>query len=547
MRTTLLLLLAAVLLFACSTRTAVDSLYINATVYTVDSLFTVTEAIAVKEGRIVATGTTADLQQRYRAEEVVDLQGAFVYPGFNDAHAHFYRYGLGLQNCDLTGTRSWADVLARLDSFARELPAGSWIRGRGWDQNDWEIKTFPENTALNERYPDNPVLLTRIDGHAALANEAALRLAGITAATRMTGGDVLLKNGKLTGLLIDNAVDLVTAVIPSPTEEEVQYWLLEAQERCFAAGLTSVTDCGLDYKQVEQLERAYASGKLKMRLNVMLSDAPGNYEAIFRRGMILTDRLQVRSFKVYADGALGSRGACLLHPYSDRPGQYGFLLSNPAHFDSVAALLYEKQFQLCTHAIGDSGNRTILNIYAKYLGGPNDRRWRIEHAQVVHPQDRSLFGRFNIVPSVQPTHATSDMYWAEERLGGGRMAGAYAFASLLRENGWLPLGTDFPVEDIDPLKTFIAAVFRQDQAGWPAGGFQPGEVLNREDALRGMTVWAARAAFEEKQKGSIEPGMVADFSVLDTDLLQASFNALQQARVLYVVSGGEFVYRKPKP
>ena len=538
------LYLPLMFLFACAGKQQVDTLYINGTIYTVDSQFSKKEAVAVAEGKIIATGTSAALQQQYIAKEVIDLKGAFVYPGFIDAHAHFYRYGLGLRECNLVGTTSWEAVLAKLDTFARNAAPGQWIIGRGWDQNDWEDKGSPVNELLNQKFAANPVLLTRIDGHAAIANDMALQQAGITAVTRLTGGDVILFNNKPTGLLIDNAIDLVTKVITPPTEEEVRQALLAAQINCFAAGLTTVVDCGLDYEQVEQLERAYASGDLKLRLYVMLSDAAKNYEAIFKRGKIKTDRLQVRSFKVYADGALGSRGASLLHPYSDRPGHYGFLLSNPAHFDSVAALIYSKGFQMCTHAIGDSGNRTILNIYAKYLKQANDLRWRIEHAQVVNSADFDLFGNYNIIPSVQPTHATSDMYWAGQRLGPEREKGAYAFKQLLQQNGWIPLGTDFPVEDIDPLKTFRAAVFRQDEKGWPQNGYQAENALSRQEAIRGMTIWAAKASFEEQEKGSIEPGKFADFTILDQDLLAVTLQQLLQTKVIRTVCHNQTVYQQ---
>ncbi|WP_242009539.1 amidohydrolase [Lacibacter cauensis] len=535
-----------VLLAACKGKTKADTLFINGTVYTVDSAFSKTEAVAVKDGKIIGTGTTAELQQQFDAKETVDLQGKFMYPGFIDAHAHFYRYGLGLQTADLTGTTSWEDILHRLSEFNKVLaPAkGDWIIGRGWDQNDWAVKEFPTNEQLNKMFPDNPVILTRVDGHAAVVNDLALQQAGITAQTKLTGGDVFVANGKPTGVLIDNAIDLVSAKIPAANEKQIKDALMAAQKNCFAAGLTTIADCGIDYDDVLQIEKANASGDLKMRLYVMLSDAKKNYEAIFKRGKIKTDRLNVRSFKVYGDGALGSRGACLLEPYSDKANHYGFLLSNPEHFDSVAAVLYKNQFQMCTHAIGDSGNRTILNIYGKYLKETNDLRWRIEHAQVVNENDFALFGKYSIVPSVQPTHATSDMYWAEERLGPKRVKGAYAFNDLLKQNGWIPLGTDFPVEDIDPLKTFYAAVFRRDAKGWPEKGYQTENALTREATLRGMTIWAARSNFEENEKGSIEKGKFADFVVLDTDLMTASFEQVLKTTVLKTICGGETVYSK---
>jgi predicted amidohydrolase YtcJ len=451
---------------------------------------------------------------------------------------------LGLQVCNLTGTTSWQDILSKLSEFAKTIPEGGWIIGRGWDQNDWELKEFPTNELLNQQFPNNPLLITRVDGHAAVANDLALQKAGITAATKLTGGDVILKNGKPTGVLIDKAMGLVRRNIPAPTNQQVQAALLAAQANCFAAGLTTIDDCGLSYDNVLQIENAYKSGDFKMRLYVMLSDSKNNYDAIFKRGMIKTDRLHVRSFKVYVDGALGSRGACLLKPYSDQPENTGFLLSNPAHFDSVAALIYKNKFQMCTHAIGDSGNRTMLNIYAKYLKEKNDLRWRIEHAQVVNANDFAMFGQYNIIPSVQPTHGTSDMYWAEKRLGATRVKGAYAFKDLLNENGWLPLGTDFPVEDIDPIKTFYAAVFRRDAKGWPAAGFQMENALTREQTLRGMTIWAAKSNFEEKEKGSIEKGKFADFVMLDTDLMKATFDQVLKTQVIKTICGGEIVFSK---
>jgi predicted amidohydrolase YtcJ len=320
--------------------------------------------------------------------------------------------------------------------------------------------------------------------------------------------------------------------------------LLSAQSRCFAAGLTTIDDCGLPYDDVLMIEALQKTKQLKMRLYVMLRDEAASFDALFKRGLIKTPRLNVRSFKVYADGALGSRGACLLQPYTDKPGNYGFLVNRQEHLEAVAAKIYEHGFQMCTHAIGDSGNRVVLTTYAKYLNGKNNLRWRIEHAQVVNTSDIHLFGKNSIVPSVQPTHATSDMYWAGDRLGPKRVKEAYAYRQLLAQNGWMPLGTDFPIEDISPIKTFYAACIRKDAKGWPATGYQVENALTRKDALKGMTVWAAMANFEEKEKGSLEPGKYADFIILDQDIMKVDAAKLLQTQVLKTFLNGELVYEK---
>lgn len=535
------LLLASFWLASCSGKKTADLLVINGQIYTVDSAFTVVEAMAIKDGKILATGSSADIQKDYEASETLDAKGRFIYPGFIDAHAHFMGYGLGLQTANLIGTESWEDILETLKEFAATHPEG-WIIGRGWDQNDWPNKEFPDNTKLNELFPDRPVFLQRVDGHAAIVNQHAIRLAGVQAGQIIVGGDIITKNNKPTGVLIDNAIDLVARHIPAATPEQFEKAMMDAQKNCFAMGLTTIDDCGLDYTEMEQLMALQESGDLKMRLYVMLSDAQRNFDYLDKKGIIKTDRMHVRGFKVYGDGALGSRGACLLEPYSDQPGYRGFLLSQPEHFDSVASWISARDFQMCTHAIGDSGNRTILQVYDKYLKGKNDRRWRIEHAQVVNQSDFELFGKNSVVPSVQPTHATSDMYWAGDRLGAERVKGAYAFRQLLDQNGWLPLGTDFPVEDISPFKTFFAAVARKDAKGWPAGGYQMENALSREQALRGMTIWAARSNFEEKEKGSLEAGKLADFVILEKDLMMADESELLNIKVLSTFIGGEKVH-----
>lgn len=542
MKSIILLILSAVLILSCNdSKEKIDLLITNGIIYTCDSAFSITEAIAVNQGKILETGTTADLEKKYHAKETINANKQFIFPGFIDAHSHFLGYGLTLQQVNLVGTSSWDDVARKTKEYAKQHPDG-WIIGNGWDQNDWENKNFPDNKALNDLFPDRPVLLGRIDGHAAIANKKALELAGVHAGATLEGGKVETRNGTLTGILVDNAINLVNSKVPAPSKETVAKALLDAQKNCFATGLTSLDDCGLSFEEALQIDTLQKQGKLKMKLYVLLSDAPANYEWLFKQGPVKTERLHINGFKVFADGALGSRGACLLQPYSDSPGWNGFLLSSQSHFDSVANIIHQHGFQMCTHAIGDSGNRVMLKIYAKYLNGKNDLRWRIEHAQVINKDDFHYFKDNNIIPSVQPTHATSDMYWAKDRLGDERIKYAYANKLLLEQNGWIPLGTDFPVEDISPFKTFYAAVFRQDAKGFPPGGFEMNNALSRKEALLGMTLWAAKASFDEKEKGSLEKGKAADFVLLDKDLMKAPEDQILQTKVIRTFSNGEQVY-----
>jgi len=520
-----------------------DLLVKNAVIYTVDSAFTTADALVVDAGKIVAVGDAATLEDKYLAREVIDAKGKAIYPGFIDAHAHFYEYGMGLQQVQLKGLKTWAEVLDTVKAYADRNPEG-WIIGNGWDQNLWAGKKFPDKARLDTLFPVRPVILNRVDGHAVIANQAALNIAGIKPGQLITGGEIETINGKLTGILVDNAVGIVTRKIPDPTDTLIRNALLSAQTNCEAVGLTTVDDCGLPYTMVSTIAELQHKGALKMRMYVMLADRQENYDYLFKRGAFKTPGLNVRAFKVYADGALGSRGACLLKPYTDQNNWSGFLLSSPKHFEEVAKKIADKGFQMCTHAIGDSANRVILKIYAGVLKGKNDRRWRIEHAQVVAPEDVDLFGKYNIIPSMQPTHATSDMYWAGQRLGNKRLKSAYALKQLLHQNGWLPLGTDFPVENINPIYTFYAAVVRKDLKGFPANGFQVDNALSRTEALKGMTIWAAKANFEEKEKGSIEVGKYADFVITDQDLMKVEPNVLPKINVLKTYINGEKVYER---
>jgi len=535
----------ALLCWSCSSKKQADLIIHHAKIYTVDAHFSQAQAMAIYHGKIVAIGDEQEILEKYTAPQVQDAGGHFIYPGFIDAHAHFVGYGFSLQQVNLVGTQSWREVIDRVKTFTAAHPpaAAQWVLGRGWDQNDWPEKTFPDKTVLDSLFPHTPVLLGRVDGHAAIANQAALDAAGVHAGQTLTGGVIETKNGKLTGILIDNAVRVVFGKVPQPTIALLQKALQDAATSCFAAGLTTIADCGIMKNEALVIDSLQQQQLLKMRLYVLLTDSTENYDYFLPKGPYRTDHINIAGFKCYADGALGSRGACLLQDYTDKPGWKGFLLKDSSYYAMRAAQLINTKFQLCTHAIGDSANREILRIYGRVLKGKNDRRWRIEHAQVVNPEDVPLFGQYSIIPSVQPTHATSDMYWAGARLGPERIKHAYIYQQLLQQNGWMPLGTDFPVEDINPLKTFLAAVARMDANNYPPGGFQKENALTRQQALQGMTIWAAKGCFEEDTRGSLEPGKLADLVILDHDLMETPLDAVLKTKVLATFSGGEQVYK----
>jgi len=530
--------------FKGSIKTNADTIVYNGIVYTVNNKFDKAQAFAISKGKIVEVGSTDDILKKYSSKNMVNAKGQAVYPGFIDAHAHFVGYGQSLFEVDLYGSNSWEEVVDRIKNFAAEHPNEQWITGRGWDQNKFPGKAYPTNEKLNELFPGKPVYITRVDGHAAIANQKALDIAEVKPGKTLVGGEVETINGKLTGVLIDNAKALVISKMPVSTKDDYIKWLTAAEKNCFAVGLTTVTDCGLMYTDAEGIDKLQKEGTLNIRLYIMLSDHPANFSHYLSSGPYKTDKLFIKGFKFYADGALGSRGACLLEPYNDRPDWYGFLLKSKNHYDSMAKILVNTDFQMCTHAIGDSGNREILNVYNRALKGKNDKRWRIEHAQVINKNDFDLFGKASIIPSVQPTHATSDMYWAGERLGPERLKGAYAFKQLLQQNGWIALGTDFPVENISPYQTFLAAVIRKDAEGLPQNGFQMENALTREETIRGMTIWAAKACFLEKEVGSIEAGKKADFIILDKDLMKVDEKDILNTKVVMTFIGGKKVYAK---
>lgn len=544
MRIPTLLLSFALLATGCAYKNKEADLVVrNARIITLDSANSVHQAMAIKDGRIVELGPEQEILNRYSATATYDAAGQTIYPGFIDGHCHFFGYGLNKQKIDLQGVKSWSEALARTVIHAKAHPEKEWIIGRGWDQNLWHGQATPTNDSLNLLFPDRPVLLQRIDGHAAVVNQAALDRVGLTRNSVIAGGILEVRNGKPTGLLVDNAVEVFQKIFDEADEATKRKALLDAQADCFAKGLTMVCDAGLDAGTIDLIRTMQKEGALKIRVYAMVADKSENLERFAKSGPIVEDRLLVRAVKVYGDGALGSRGALLLKPYADVDSvHHGLLLQTPAHLNDVADWCKAHGFQMATHCIGDSANRLMLGIYGRVLGGTNDLRWRIEHAQCVAPEDISLFAKYTVIPSMQPTHATSDMLWAVDRIGAERLRSAYALKSLLKQNGLIALGTDFPVEGIDPLGTYYAAVARKNGDGVPAEGFQMADALSREEALRGMTIWNALATFTESDLGTLEAGKRADFVVLDRDLLKVQTEQLRKARVKATFLNGEQVH-----
>ena len=537
----LLLGLIILQMIACTEKKqTADMIVHNAKVYTVNADFSSAEAFAIKDGKFIAVGNSEEIQAAYEATNTIDANGKAIFPGFIDAHCHFYGLGLEKQNVDLVGTKSFEEVIQRIYDFQKEknLP---FIRGRGWDQNDWEVKEFPTKERLDKLFPNTPIALTRVDGHAYLVNQKALEMAGITTETKIEGGEIQLKDGKLTGILIDNPMDLIDKVIPQPNRDQQIQALLDAQKECIYYGLTTVSDAGLDKEVIELIDSLQKAETLHIRMYAMISNTPENVSHYIAKEPYKTDHLNVRSFKVYGDGALGSRGAVLKEPYTDKDHHFGAMVISPKELEKLAERIAQTNYQMNTHAIGDSANYQVLKTYAKVLDGQTDRRWRVEHAQVIDEPDFTAFQNNNIIPSVQPTHATSDMYWAGDRLGEEREKGAYAYKRLLDISGQLALGTDFPVEHVSPFKTFYAAVARKDAEQYPENGYQIENALSREETLKGMTIWAAYSNFEENEKGSIENGKFADFIMLDQDIMEIPEVDILKAKVLQTFIAGKRV------
>lgn len=531
------LLFGSILFYSCQEK--VDLIVHNANVYTLNKNNIKATAFAVKDGKFVAVGGE-ELLEKYNTKKTLNANELPVYPGFIDAHCHFLSLGLMQSQLDLTGTKSFDEILLKLENFSKDN-SSKFIVGHGWDQNDWENQAFPTKEKLDTLFPDTPVVLERIDGHAFLVNQKALDLAGITTDSDSQGGQIIKANGTLTGLLIDGPMELISAILPKPTIEEKVKALKAAEAIALANGLTTVDDAGLSKEDVLLIDSLYKKGELKIRMYAMLSNTQENRDYFLANGPIKTDYLTVRSFKAYTDGALGSRGAVLKAPYSDAPEEFGTLVTPIDSLEKLAYRLSTSSFQLNTHAIGDSAVAATLNIYRKALVFQNDPRWRIEHAQILDTTDIKLFN-YKILPSVQPTHAISDMDWAEDRIGADRMPGAYAFKALLDQSNRIALGTDFPVENVSPFATFHAAVVRKKSDETPEEGFLSENALTRMEALKGMTIWAAYANFEEDQKGSIEVGKNADFVMLDRDLIKISDRRILSTRVIATIINGNVAY-----
>ncbi|MFD2530559.1 MULTISPECIES: amidohydrolase [Polaribacter] len=537
MNKNLILILTLISIFSCK-KEQVDLIVLNSNTYTVNNDFNKAEAFAIKDGLFVAVGNNNEIKGKYESKNIVDAQSQTIVPGLIDAHCHFFRMGLQQQKVSLEGTKSYDEVLEKIVAFQKEKNT-SFITGRGWDQNDWDIKEFPTKEKLDALFPETPVAVGRVDGHALLVNQAAIDLAGITKDTKVSGGEIIIKDGKMTGVLIDAAMDFIK--FPSTSLEEATQGLLDAQKISFSYGLTTVDDAGLDKSTIELIDSLQKENTLKMRVYAMVSgDKQEQIDYYINKGIIKTEKLNVRSFKVYGDGALGSRGAAMRTSYSDRENHFGALIYSPERYQEIAIQIAASDYQMNTHAIGDSANTWMLKTYKEVLKDAKNRRWRIEHAQIISEDDFSYFE--NIIPSVQPTHATSDMYWAEDRIGEKRMKGAYAFKDLLNKYGKITLGTDFPVEQVNPFLTFYAATIRKDLENYPEEGFQMENALTREETLKGMTIWAAYSNFEEEEKGSIEVGKFADFVILNQDIMQIEGEKIPKTKVLATYLNGEKVY-----
>lgn len=534
-----------------SSTTPADLIVTNARVYTADETRPLAEAFAVRNGLVVFVGSKQEADVLKGANtRVIDAAGKTVIPGMVDAHAHFGGLAGTLRSVDLVGTRSYDEVIARVVERAKTVPKGTWIQGRGWDQNAWGNTEFPTHEKLSAAVPDHPVILTRVDGHAALVNTSAMRAASVSASTKDPSGGKLIRgaNDVPTGVLIDKAQGIVGSKVPGATLADTRAGLKDAINLMHRWGLTGMHDAGASRAMIDLYEDMAKSKELNLRLYVMIGDnaeALNHYMQVGPRSALYDGQLWVRSIKLYADGAMGSRGAALLEPYADDPNNSGLLLSTPDHIRDVAERALKSGFQVNTHAIGDRGNRVVLDAYEKALkANPMaDHRFRVEHAQIINYDDIPRFAQLGVIPSMQASHQTSDMYWIGKRLGPTRVLGAYAWRSLLNSGVVIPNGSDFPVEQVNPLISFHASVARQDANDWPAGGWFPEQRMTREEALRSMTLWPAYSAFQEKEMGSLTPGKYADFVILDQDIMRVPAELILNTNVIATYVGGREVYR----
>jgi predicted amidohydrolase YtcJ len=507
------LLFAALALASCMKGQSVDLIVHNARIHTMDENNSVEEAMAIRDGKIVEVGPERQIMNKYSADEYIDAEKKDVFPGFTDSHGHMMSYARQLLSVDLVGSKSFKEMIIRVEKYA-QAKHPKFIIGRGWDQSLWGGDVLPSNEELNRLFPDIPVMLHRIDGHAALVNQKALDLAGITASTVVEGGSVASVDGNCTGLLLDNAINLVSARFPDFGKQELAASLQEVEHELLQYGVTGVHEAGVEQKDYQLLKNLVDKDKLHIDLYVMLFPTPENIAFAKKNGIVQHKNLNVRSFKVIGDGALGSRGALLKDPYSDEVHNHGLLTTSGEEMKRVALIAESIGYQVNFHAIGDSANRIVLELISDIRQRQPDHRWRVEHAQVVDPNDFALFEQVGAFPSVQPTHAVSDQRWAGMRLGKDRMKGAYAYKTLLQKCGMLALGTDFPVEQTNPFLTLHAAVNRTNAEGDPIGGFLPSEALTVDECLKGMTIWPAYAGFRENDLGTLEKGKTATFVIL---------------------------------
>jgi predicted amidohydrolase YtcJ len=532
-----------------------DVLLVHGNIHTVDENLPHAAALALRGHRILAVGEDAAIRDQHLCPgvtTVVDLEGHTVLPGLIDAHAHLHNLGLFLRRLNLLGTRSFEEVVQRTREKVSRTPAGEWIHGRGWDQNDWAATEFPDRAALDALSSEHPILLGRVDGHAVLANHIALRAAGIDATTpNPSGGEIIRdSSGRATGVLIDNATALVESAVPKPSQQEKRDSIRLAVDHCLALGLTGVHDAGIDYDDWDVYRQMVDDGELGLRVYAMLGDDEWAVDDWFRREPELArgDRFTLRTMKVYMDGALGSRGAALLESYSDRKEHRGLLVTSEENVEAITRRAVEGGFQMAVHAIGDRGNRIALDVYQRALedAPPGDYRLRVEHVQILSPDDQDRFASLGVIPSMQPTHCTSDMPWVPDRLGAERSRGGYVWRSLLRSGvKHLALGSDFPVESANPFLGIYAAVTRQRLDGTPEDGWNPQEALTRQEALGGFTLDAAYAAFQEADLGSLTAGKFADFIVLDRDPLAVPAAEIPATVVLETWVGGERAFQRP--